>query len=232
MSRDIYCLEKYKKGITCCILNNKRSSFKEDDSNIIYTKGNKMESKKNGEFNCQVCRKNTLFLHRFLDGNQVCPPCAIKMNPSRQCGDCNQKQWCDSCGGRSNIMLFLKTKNHGEVVLCDQDKCLMPFGFCSNSVDRMTCTCRYHILRKLYGKLPDDLVPIVKEYAAESPSDWGVCTISGDITLSDLTVASKNYCLPCQIKAKYSSPSLATYYDNLCLCYMKTESSSDEESDF
>lgn len=231
MARDIFCLEKHRPGLLCPVLNNKRRDFRADTDNVIYTKGQDMTLSFRGNLECHQCKKETQFIHTFVEGKNLCPSCAAKTSPFKHCDECKMKQWCDTCGGRSTHMVSIKTTEHGNLLLCDQDNCLMPFGFCSRSVNSMVCDCQYHVPRKLYEKLPGDLVPIVLSYTTDKNSMEYVLTFKETI-ISDLTTTDKNDCIPCQIKTKYSLPDSSSRTHSFCLCNMDVDDTSGEESDY
>ena len=218
---DIYSLDKYD-GVSCDrIMDEKYGKMIPDNSNIIFISTEIADKKgirlKNNEIICQTCSNPTIYIHN-IDNKHVCPKCSLGIKASYSCNKCYKKFGCESCGGKSNIMVDVE--QNVRILLCAKDTCLMKFGYYVNT--NIQCTCEKDILVALKEKLPDDIISILKKIIGYSDiwsNIWGCYPKK----LGDLTMRKINRCLRCQLSLKYTDMkrcSIVCGDDAVCCCYV------------
>jgi hypothetical protein len=202
---DIYALDKFRllqystfEGGNCT----------PDYSNVIWvseTRAHNFPRNEKGEFMCSECSITTFFLHDSSMG-YICPRC-MSLGPhlSRTCSICLKKQDCDSCGGIASKMVSI-----GNLTLCSQDRCLMPFGYYFRN-DSLACSCERDILNDLRAKLPKVLCFIIDKMVIQLPrAEWmSYYLYTQGIRLGDLSITDTNRCTLCYIARKYKRVNLS-----------------------
>lgn len=191
---DIYVLSKHKDIM---------QSY--DVSNILFISSEQACKKKlslssSKELVCTACHKETLLLWDSSVG-AVCPPCMHhRLGDLRCCSICRKKPGCDSCGGILPDMVNVENSD-GEVTLCMNNACLMPFGF-RISFKFLSCTCEFDIVDLLTKKLPHPGIcgiirkMLISKYIHSYYNNSIIC-------MPDLSIVKAYRCIPCQLRKKY-----------------------------
>jgi hypothetical protein len=202
--RDIYILEKHIREEK--YNNTKRS--RSDNSNLISLKTSQNQFiMSREELQCDNCEKRTVYIHN-INGRGICPVCAYKILPSI-CENCYRSNGCASCGGCPKKMIKL---DNG--LICAQDKCLMPFGYCLQIEDYCTCHIdAYKEMKKSYFK---PLFNLMSSYIGPVL----ITRYDKSIPLADLSYTDAHKCVPCQLAKKYKivTDNMITSNNLFCDC--------------
>ncbi len=182
-----------------------------DSECIIFLSRSKMKEKfplVNNHLVCNDCKCNCLFIYDSSSG-PLCPKCFYKRHgggSKRKCSWCNKRLGCDSCGGGSTYMV----EPVDGLVLCTQDKCLMPFKYRFSVNESLVCSCE----RLIYNKLNEHMISVLHDIIGEwlfgsmlKAKDKDVNS-PRTVILPDLSRATNNnQCISCTVNSRYTDVS-------------------------
>ncbi len=167
-------------------------------------------------FYCNKCSFPTYYLWA-KDNIYLCPSCVKDVS---LCNKCYFPIGCNSCSGISESMVNVSYENT-TIILCYNDKCLMPFGYQTNK--EIKCSCDIDNFDLLLKKIPKDIVcHNIKHYMFSKFHNMK----RESYVLGDLTESDCNKCLKCQLLDEYITVNIQDVCHNykeqpVCKCYDK-----------
>lgn len=188
-----------------------------DDNSIDYNPDSCDLKTHQGMFVCSRCSKQSMYINDSDDG-QMCSSCMASTGYRADCDRCCKQLGCATCGGTATKMVLIEDGRTNSIVVCHQDKCLMPFGKCA-SIESIPCTCALDTLIEMCLNLPKVLHGLMSDYIG--PNVIPLTPIPRTVRLCDNTWNRKS-CLHCHMKSKYNPVDKtcavkSRYY--MCACY-------------
>lgn len=176
---DIYALKRYELpglfGGTHIVEGTHGTYGNINSDNVIFLNQSQVDAHKllvdkNGDLVCDRCKKISMYIYDSSIGH-VCPLCLHLRIRDRKCASCGKPLGCASCAGKQLYMMEIETTDkHYNLLLCVQNRCLMPFGY--HVPAKLICSCELDIIELLSYKTLDDITRIISDMITDPPDAW------------------------------------------------------------